>query len=69
MAKNKSDKYRIYLFVLITIIGCVLACSSIITNDYLKLVIVMVTLCVGLFGVMKALSKSHQDDADAVERK
>ncbi len=68
MAKNKSDKFRIYLFVLITIVGCVLACSSIITNDYLKLVIVMTALCVGLFGVMKALGKNH-DDADAVERK
>ncbi|MDR0429286.1 MAG: hypothetical protein LBH58_02265 [Tannerellaceae bacterium] len=55
MATKKSKK-NIYFFILLTIIGCVIACSSIITNDYLKLVIVMVSLCVGLFGIMKSLS-------------
>jgi len=56
MSKKNSDKVRIYLYVLLTIAGCVLACSSIIPNDYLKLAIVMTTLCVGLFGIMKGLS-------------
>lgn len=55
MATKKSKK-NVYFFILLTIIGCVLACSSIITNDYLKLVIVMASLCVGLFGIMKSLS-------------
>lgn len=55
MATKKSKK-NTYFFILLTIIGCVLACSSIITNDYLKLVIVMASLCVGLFGIMKSLS-------------
>jgi len=53
---NNSGKVRIYLYVLLTIVGCVVACSSLITNDYLKLVIVLVTLCIGLFGIMKGLS-------------
>jgi len=56
MATKKSKK-NIYFFVILTIIGCVLACSSIITNDYLKLVVVMASLCIGLFGIMKSLSK------------
>ena len=55
MATKKSKK-SMYFFLLLTIVGVVLACSSIITNDYLKLVIVMVSLCVGLYGIMKGLS-------------
>jgi predicted membrane channel-forming protein YqfA (hemolysin III family) len=55
MATKKSKK-NVYFFILLTVVGCVLACSSIITNDYLKLVVVMVSLCVGLFGIMKSLS-------------
>ena len=47
MTTNKSGKIRIYLYVLLTIAGCVFACSSIIPNDYIKLVVVMGTLCVG----------------------
>ena len=67
MSKNKSGKSRIYLYVLITIAGCVLACSSIITNDYLKLVIVMGTLCVGLYGIMRGLSNSgNTEEATAI---
>ena len=49
MTTNKSGKIRIYLYVLLTIAGCVFACSSIIPNDYIKLVVVMGTLCVGLY--------------------
>ena len=45
-----------YIYIFITIIGCVLACSSIIPNDYLKLVIVLIALGVGLFGIMRSLS-------------
>ena len=53
---KKSHKYGIYLYVLLTIVGCVLACSNIITNDYLKLVVVVGTLGFGLYGIMKGLS-------------
>ncbi|MDF9831695.1 hypothetical protein [Parabacteroides sp. PF5-6] len=56
MSKKNSGKVRIYLFVLLTIAGCVLACSSIITNDYLKLIIVLAALCIGVVGIMKGLS-------------
>lgn len=56
MSKNKSAKTRIYIYVLLTIAGCVLACSTIIPNDYLKLIIVMGTLCIGLYGIMRSLS-------------
>ena len=58
MTTNKSGKIRIYLYVLLTIAGCVFACSSIIPNDYIKLVVVMGTLCVGLYGIMKGLSST-----------
>ena len=59
MTTNKSGKIRIYLYVLLTIAGCVFACSSIIPNDYIKLVVVMGTLCVGLYGIMKGLSSTR----------
>ena len=55
--KKNSHKYGIYLYVLLTIIGCVLACSNIIPNDYLKLVVVMGTLGFGLYGIMKGLDR------------
>ena len=53
---KKSHKYGIYLYVLLTIAGCVLACSNIIPNDYIKLGVVMSVLCCGLYGIMKGLS-------------
>jgi uncharacterized MnhB-related membrane protein len=49
---TKKNKFSIYIYVVITIIGCVLACSSIVPNDYLKLVVVMGALGVGLYGIM-----------------
>ena len=57
MTTNKSGKIRIYLYVLLTIAGCVFACSSIIPNDYIKLVVVMGTLCVGLYGIMNVIGR------------
>lgn len=54
--KKNSHKYGIYLYVLLTIAGCVLACSNIIPNDYIKLGVVMSVLCCGLYGIMKGLS-------------
>ena len=56
MTTKKSHKYGIYLYVLLTIVGCVLACSNIISNDYLKLVVVMGAICFGLYGIMKGIS-------------
>lgn len=69
MSSNISNKTRIYLSVIITIIGCVLACSTIIPNDYLKLLIVMVSLGYGLYGIMRGLSNSGSTEETAVEEK
>ncbi len=62
MSKNKSNKGRLYLSILLIIAGCVLACSSIIPNDYLKLVVVMGTLGVGLYGIMRGLSQTGNSE-------
>lgn len=69
MSTNKSNKTRLYLSVIVTIIGCVLACSTIIPNDYLKLLIVMASLGYGLFGIMKGLSNSNVAEEATVEDK
>ncbi|MDH6533397.1 hypothetical protein D0T51_00190 [Parabacteroides sp. 52] len=66
MSKKTSGKTRIYLYVLLTIAGCILACTSIIPNDYLKLTIVMVTLCIGLYGIMKGLSASSNSEETTI---
>ena len=60
MTTKKSHNFGIYLYVLLTIVGCVLACSNIFPNDYLKLVVVMGALLFGLFGIMKGLSTSNE---------
>ena len=65
MTTNKSGKIRIYLYVLLTIAGCV----SIIPNDYIKLVVVMGTLCVGLYGIMKGLSSTGTSSEEEVLEK
>lgn len=70
MSTKKSNKVRIYLYVLLTIAGCVFACSSIIPNDYVKLVVVMGSLFVGLYGIMKGLSNSGtSEEEEALEKK
>lgn len=62
MSTNKSNKGRIIIAVLCIIVGCVLACSSIISNDYLKLALVMGSLGFGLFGIMKGLSNPNNSE-------
>ena len=37
MSTKKSNKTRIYVSVIITVVGCVLACSSIIPNGLSQL--------------------------------
>lgn len=66
---TKKNKFSIYIYIIITIIGCILACSSIIPNDYLKLVIVMGSLGVGLYGIMKALSTPSTTEETAIDKK
>ena len=65
MAKNKAGNIRIYIYVLLTIAGCVIACSSLITNDYLKLAVVLGTLCIGLYGIMRSLSSGDKERIDS----
>lgn len=59
---NTSKKYVTYLYILLTIAGCILACSTLIPNDYLKLVVVMGSLMVGLYGIMKGLSHNESEE-------
>ena len=66
---TKKNKFSIYIYIIITIIGCVLACSSIIPNDYLKLVVVMVAMGAGLYGIMKSLSTPSSAEETAIDEK
>lgn len=62
MSSNKNTK-RIgtYFYIFLIIAGCVLACSTLIPNDYLKLLVVMGSLTIGLYGIMKTLSGTKPD--------
>ncbi len=62
MSNQNSNKTRLIISIIITIAGCVLACSSIIPNDYAKLLVVMAALGYGLFGIMKGLSHHSADE-------
>ena len=66
---NKKNKFSIFIYVFITIIVCVLACSSIVPNDYLKLVVVMGALGVGLYGIMKGLNTPSTTEETASPEK
>lgn len=68
MAKNKSGNTRVYLYILLTIASCVLACSNIIPNNYLKLLVVMGSLGFGLFGIMKSLSSPETTTESSQEK-
>lgn len=59
---TKNKKMTIWFSILMTIVGCVLACSSIIPNDYVKLIIVLLTLGGGIYGIMKSLSNDVESE-------
>ena len=63
MATNNSSKFKTYLYIALTILGCILACSSIIPNVYLKLGVVMASLIIGIYGISKSLSKSESKES------
>lgn len=65
---TKSNKFNLWLSIIVTIIGCVLACSSIIPNDYVKLIVVLFALGFGLFGIMKSLSNTVSAEESPVEK-
>ena len=64
MSAKNSSKFKTYFFIILTILGCILACSSLIPNDYPKLVIVMGSLIVGIYGISKGLSHSVTNDSE-----
>lgn len=71
MSSNKnSGKGWVYFYILLIIAGCVLACSTLIPNDYLKLLVAMGSLFIGLYGIMKSLShsKAHREEKAIVEK-
>ena len=63
MATNNSSKFKTYFYVALTILGFILACSSVIPNVYLKLVVVMASLIIGIYGISKSLSKSESKES------
>lgn len=65
---TKSNKFKLWTSIIITIIGCVLACSSIISNEYLKLLIVLLALGFGLVGIMKCLSNTSVPAEEEVKK-
>ena len=68
MAK-KSNKFSLYLSIILILVSCVLACSTIIPNDYVKLVLVLVCLGYGIYGIMKVLSSAPEEETKAAENK
>ena len=64
---KKSNKTNLILSVILILVGCVLACSNIIPNDYIKLVVVIGALAYGLFGLMKHLGSDEEETTDAHE--
>lgn len=67
MSFLKSKKGIIILSVVCIIVGAVLACSSFITNDYVKLAIVFVAVLGGMYGFMKALSGNNEEEITSKE--
>lgn len=66
---KKSNKTNLIVSIVLILVGCVLACSSIISNDYLKLVLVLGSLAYGLFGIMKSLSTpSEEEETNAIDK-
>ncbi|MDR2469266.1 MAG: hypothetical protein LBD27_02140 [Tannerella sp.] len=64
MEAKQKNRCKKIAYLLCIIAGCVSACTSIIPNDYLKITIVLVTLCVGIFGIMKLVGNSPETDED-----
>ena len=63
MSKNRKKKqYYMYGYMLLTIVGCVVACSSLIPNDYAKLAVVMGLLFGGIYGLMRSLDSEKKEE-------
>ena len=66
---TKKNKFSIYIYFFITIICCVLSFISIFPNDYLKLVVFMGALGLGLYCIMKGLSTPSTTEETASPEK
>ncbi len=66
---KKSGKANLIISIALILVGCVLACSSLISNDYLKLLLVLGALAYGLYGIMKSLSSSGEEEDNTIENK
>lgn len=61
---RKSNKTNLIISIILILVGCVLACSNIISNDYIKLVAVIASLAYGLFGLMKSLGSADEEETN-----
>lgn len=61
MSTNKK-KLSMTLSIVVILVGCVFAFSSIIANEYLKLFIVLVAFAYGIYGVMRGLSSNPEEE-------
>lgn len=66
---TKKNKFSIYIYVVITIIRVVYSLAVPSSDDYLKLVVVMGALGVGLYGIMKGLSTPSTTEETASPEK
>jgi uncharacterized membrane protein YfcA len=66
--ETKTNKINLILNILLIVAGCIAAFSTLIPNDYLKLTVVLVCLCAGLYRILKSLSQSD-DNEDGLENK
>ena len=64
MEEKQKNRFKKMAYILLIVAGCVLACTTIIPNDYLKIAVVLVTLCVGIFGLMRLLGNSPGTEDD-----
>jgi len=62
MSKNKV---KLYIYLILTLAGLIIACSSIIPNVYVKLIVALVAMGYGLYGVMKVLGSNGEKKDDA----
>lgn len=61
MGANKSRKPQLFLYVILIIVGLIVACGSFVPNEYVKFGIVLISLCVGVLGTFSVIGQS--DDA------
>lgn len=61
---NSSKRYKIAFYALLTVLGCVVACTRIIPDDFIKFMIVIIALLVGVYGLIKYVGKPQDKDSD-----